>query len=61
MIWLISHSLHPVSKLDRRRTGRLRKRDRLSTGAVEKGVGEEPTYDHKKAFMVLYKSFGITL
>jgi hypothetical protein len=31
----------PVSKLDRRRTGRLRKRDNLQTEEGE-GVGEEP-------------------
>ncbi len=41
----------PVSKLDRRHTGRLRKRDNLLTGERRKGVGEEPnTCDHKKAW-----------
>jgi hypothetical protein len=42
MIWLNSHSLHPVSKLDRRRTGRLRKRDTLLKGVV--GMEEEQNH-----------------
>ncbi len=47
MIWFFSHPLpppSPVSKLDLRHTGRLRKRDNLLT---EGGVGEEP--NHKTA------------
>jgi hypothetical protein len=35
----------PVSKLDRRSTGRLKKRDNLLTGQREgEGVGEEPNH-----------------
>jgi hypothetical protein len=35
----------PVNKLDRRHTGRLRKRDSLLTGGGgNKGVGEEPNH-----------------
>jgi hypothetical protein len=30
--WLLPHPLSPVSKLDRRRTGRLRKKDKLLAG-----------------------------
>jgi hypothetical protein len=33
-----------VSKLDRRYTGRLRKRDNVLTGEGVKGVGEEPNH-----------------
>jgi hypothetical protein len=44
MIWFLVHPLptpSPVSKLDRRNTGRLRKRDNLLTGEGGKGMGEE--------------------
>jgi hypothetical protein len=50
MIWLLSHPFpppSPVSKLDRRHTGRLRKRDKLLTG--EGGRGAE-SYDGEKAW-----------
>ncbi len=36
----------PVSKLDRRNTGRLRKKDKLLTG--EGGVGEEPNHHTRR-------------
>jgi hypothetical protein len=39
-----SPTFFPVSKLDRRLTGRLRKIDNLLTGEGEKGVGEEPNH-----------------
>jgi hypothetical protein len=41
MILLLPFPLSPVSKLDRRHTGRLRKRDNLLTGEGEGGGGEE--------------------
>ncbi len=34
----------PVSKLDRRHTGRLEMRDNLQTGGGKEGVGEEPNH-----------------
>jgi hypothetical protein len=52
MIWLLAHHLHffPVRNLDRRHTGRMRKRDNFLTGEGGRGGGEEPTesYDRKK-------------
>ncbi len=42
----------PASKLDRRHTGRQRKRDILSRG----WVGEKPTYDPKKAWSTINHS-----
>ncbi len=49
MIWLLAHPPPPstVSKLDRRHTGRMRKRDNLLTWKGG-GEGEEP--NHKKAW-----------
>jgi len=47
MIWLLAHPIppSPVSKLNRRYTGRLRKRDNLLMGeGVRGGVGEEPNF-----------------
>jgi hypothetical protein len=41
MIWLHPPPPHPVSKINRRHTGRLIKRDNLLTG---EGVGEEPNH-----------------
>jgi hypothetical protein len=45
MIWLLPHLLPPssVSKLDRRHTGRLRKRDNMLTRVGGEEVGEETT------------------
>jgi hypothetical protein len=37
-------SRHSVSKLDRRRIGRLRKRDKLLPGEGVKGADEEPNH-----------------
>jgi hypothetical protein len=53
MIWLLAHPLplSLVSKLDRRHTGRLRKRDDLLTGEVGKGRVRRP-----QKSLVLYKS-----
>jgi hypothetical protein len=48
--------LSPVSKLDRRHTGRLKKRDKLLR---EEGVGEEPnhkSYDGEKAWFSINPS-----
>ncbi len=48
---LVPHPPPPpssVSKLDRRHTGRLRKRDKLLTGEGGKGVGEEPNHTTAK-------------
>ncbi len=53
MIWLLAHPLppSPISKLDRRHTGRLRKRDNVLTGGWGEGEGEEQNqYDRKKAW-----------
>jgi hypothetical protein len=49
MFGLLAHPLppSPVSKLDRRHRGRLRKRDILLTGEGGEGVGEEQS--HKTA------------
>ncbi len=47
LIWLLAHPPPPpapVSKLDRRHTGRLRKSDSLRTGEVGERVGEKPTH-----------------
>jgi hypothetical protein len=46
MIWLLPtpSPLSPVSELDRRHTGRLRKRDNLLTGVGEGGGGEANSY-----------------
>jgi hypothetical protein len=46
MIWLHAHPLppSPVSKLDRRHTGRLRKRDNVLSSQGEKAVGEESNH-----------------
>ncbi len=57
MIWLLAHYLpRSVSKLDRRHTGRPRKRDTLpQMGEGAKGLGEEP--NHTTARMVLTKLF----
>ncbi len=61
MIWLFAHPHPPppsVSKLDRRYTGRLRKRDKLLTGVWGKGVGEEPNPMIERS-LAFYKSFNI--
>ncbi len=46
MLWLLAHPFppSPVSKLDRRHTGRLRNRDNLLSGEGGKGVGEDPNH-----------------
>jgi hypothetical protein len=54
MIWFLSYPHSPVSKLDRRHTGRLRKRDNLQTegrwgGGEGSGRGAE-SYDCKKSW-----------
>jgi hypothetical protein len=52
MIWLLGHPLppSPVSKLDRRHTGRLRKRGKLFTGEEAKGGGRgAESYDCKES------------
>jgi hypothetical protein len=51
MIWLLPHPLFPVSNLDRRHTGRRRKRDNFLTGRGEGrgGVGAKP-YEGEKAW-----------
>jgi hypothetical protein len=46
MVWLLPHP-PPVSKLERRHTGRLRKRDNLRTG---KGKAGAKSYDGEKAW-----------
>jgi hypothetical protein len=46
--------LSPVSKLDRRHTGRLRKRVSLLTGEGEKGMSVEPTIARN---LTCYKPF----
>ncbi len=46
----------PVSQLDGRHTGRLRKRDNLLTGEEGKGVGPERII-RPQEIQVLYKSF----
>jgi hypothetical protein len=57
MIWLLPQpappSPSPGSKLDRRHTGRLRKRDNLQTGEGE-GMGEEPNHATAKKPGPLY-------
>jgi hypothetical protein len=49
--------LSPISKLDRRHTGRLRKRDNQRE-KVAGGGGGAKTYDSER-ILVLYKSFNI--
>ncbi len=46
----------PVSKLDRRHTGKLKKRDNLLTGEGGEGVGEEPNHRPQES-LVLYNPF----
>ncbi len=46
----------PVSKLERRRTGRLRKRAKLPTEEGGKRAGEEPNRRRPRESLVLYKS-----
>ncbi len=54
MIWLLPHPLSPVSKLDRRRTGRLRKKDKLLAGEWVKEWGRSQS-KQKQERLVLYK------
>jgi hypothetical protein len=58
MIWLLAHHLplSPVSKLDRRHTGSLRKKDNLLTGEEEEGGLGAESYDWQES-LVLYLSF----
>ncbi len=53
MIWLLAHP-PPVSKLDRRHTGKLRKRDNLLLGGGRgkggRGWARAESYDRKKAW-----------
>jgi hypothetical protein len=53
----MSHALHPVSKLDRRRTGRQRKRDNLLKGVHGGCGGEDKSYDRKKAWSFINLSY----
>jgi hypothetical protein len=50
-IWLLAPFPSPVSKLERRHTGRLRKKDRLLTG------GEGSLIIRLQESLVIYKSF----
>jgi hypothetical protein len=59
MIWLLAHP-SPVSKVHRRPTRRLSKRDNLLKGEGRgEGMGEEQKYNYTalKESLVLYKSF----
>jgi hypothetical protein len=59
MIWILAlppPPRPPVSKLDWRHTGRVRKRDNLLTGVGKQREGEEPNNTTAKS-LVLYKSF----
>jgi hypothetical protein len=60
MIQLQAHPLSPppspVSKLDRRHTGRLKKRGSLLTGEGEKGAGAEPNHTIARN-LTCYKPF----
>jgi hypothetical protein len=59
MIWLLPHQPppYPISKLDRRHTGRLRKRDNLLTGEGGGGGGGRAQVRRRRESLVLYISF----
>jgi len=55
--YAVSLPSSPVSKLDRRHTWRLRKRDNLLTREVRNGWGGEKPNHTRRESLVLYKSF----
>jgi hypothetical protein len=64
IIRLLAHSSpppSPVSKLDRRHTGRLRKRDNLLTREEGMGVGEEPNIQPQESLVSINHTVGFLL